>query len=119
MSNATSVPMWSITSKALELMNGSFQPAMRGTKMRCAEELTGMNSVSPWMRPMIAACRTSGTLADEERRHDQRDRGEQLDQDVERRARGVLERIADSVTHDGCRVGQGALADHIAVVVLE
>ena len=55
MSKATSVPMCSITSKALELMNGSFQPRRRGTAIRCADELTGMNSVRPWTRPMKAA----------------------------------------------------------------
>ena len=47
--------MWSITSNAFELMNGSFQPSTRGRKMRCADELMGMNSVSPCTRPMIAA----------------------------------------------------------------
>ena len=47
--------MWSMTSNGFELRNGSFQPRTRGRKMRCALELMGMNSVSPWTSPMIAA----------------------------------------------------------------
>ena len=43
-------------------------------------------------------------LADEERREHQRDRRQQLDQHVQRRAGGVLERIADRVADDGRRV---------------
>ena len=38
--------------------------------------------------------------ADEQRRHDQGDRAEQLDDDVQRRTGGVFERIADSVADD-------------------
>jgi len=54
--------MCSITSKAAELMNGSCQPSRRGTAIRCAEELTGMNSVSPCRRPMTAAWKMSGII---------------------------------------------------------
>ena len=38
---------------------------------------------------------------EEERRQDERDRREELDQDVQRRAGGVLERVADRVADDG------------------
>src|SRR6266571_4931228 len=47
---------------------------------------------------------------DKERRQDQRHRAQQLDQHVERRARGVLERIAHRIPDDGRLVGRRALA---------
>jgi len=53
-------------------------------------------------------------LADEERGHDQRDRGQQLHQNVERRTGSVLERIADGVADDGGSVRRRALAQHLA-----
>ena len=45
--------------------------------------------------------------------HDDRDHAHQLDQDVQRRAAGILERIADRVAHDGRLVGRGVLAAEI------
>ena len=59
------------------------------------------------------------SYADEERGEDQRDRRQELHEDVERRAGGVLERIADRVADDGRGVGIRALAEDVAVVVLE
>ena len=53
-------------------------------------------------------------LADEERRENQRDRRQQLDENVQRRAGRVLEGIADRVTDDGCGMGVRALAEHVA-----
>ena len=47
--------MWSITSNAALLMNGSSQPSTWGTRMRCAEDEIGRNSVSPWTMPMTIA----------------------------------------------------------------
>src|SRR5258708_38415345 len=49
----------------------------------------------------------------EERSQHQRDRGEQLDQDVQARAGGGLERVADRVADDGRPVGRGALSEHL------
>src|SRR5579859_3212797 len=111
--------MWSMTSNPGELRNGSFQPSTRGTKMRCALELMGMNSVSPWISPMRAAWTSSAipALPDEERRHHQGDGREQLHEDVERRAGGVLERIANGIAHDRGGVGRRLLADHVAGVI--
>src|SRR6476469_11021781 len=48
--------------------------------------------------------------SDEQRREHERDGAQQLDQHVERRARGVLERIADGVADDCRLVGVGPLA---------
>ena len=63
-SSATSVPRWRKTSKASEPMSSSSsQPKIHGASSRCAEELTGMNSVSPWSRPMTAAWRTTSKRA--------------------------------------------------------
>ena len=59
------------------------------------------------------------SLPDEQRGEDQGDRRQQLHEDVERRAGGVLERVADRVADDGRGVGVRALAEHVAVVVLE
>src|SRR3989449_2545967 len=53
--------------------------------------------------------RNSCVALDKQRRQHQRDRAQQLDEHVERRAGGVLERIADRVTHDGRLVGGAAL----------
>src|SRR5258705_1516707 len=58
-------------------------------------------------------------LADEERREDEGDRGEKLDEDVERWACRVVERIADRAPDDGRGVAVRALAEHVALVVLE
>src|SRR2546425_7193293 len=52
--------------------------------------------------------RNSCVALDKQRRQHQRDRAQQPDQHVERRAGGVLERIADRVTHDGRPVGGAA-----------
>src|SRR5688572_23176601 len=122
MSSASSVPRWRKTSKASEPMSSSSsQPKIHGASSRCAEELTGMNSVSPWRRPMIAAWRTTSkrALANEERCEHEGDRGQQLHENVERRAGGVLERVADGVAHDGRRVRVGLLAEHVAGRILE
>src|SRR6266516_6081168 len=64
-----------------------------------------------------AGLRVGAGLADEERGEDERDRGEQLHQHVERRSRGVLERIPDRVTHDRGGVCRRLLADDLALVV--
>src|SRR5512143_180602 len=48
--------------------------------------------------------------SDEQRREHQRHGAEQLDQDVQGGARGVLEGIADGVAHDPRLVGERALA---------
>src|SRR5262245_30669673 len=61
------------------------------------------------------SCRVPQLLQDEQRRQDQRDRRQQLDQDVQRRSRGVLERIADGVADHRRLVRLRALADHLAV----
>src|SRR3990172_3808943 len=103
------VPMWSITSKAAEFRNGSSQPSIFGSRMRCAEDEMGRNSVRPCTMPMTRAWtmvsigrvsvglvddRPDGApqLPDEERREDQRDRGQQLHEDVERRTGGEIGR---------------------------
>jgi hypothetical protein len=52
MSNATSVPTWSMTLNASDVMKGSCQPSRAGTMMRCPDDETGRNSVSPWTTPM-------------------------------------------------------------------
>ena len=44
-----------MTSNAAESMNGSFQPSRIGTRMRCADDEIGRNSVSPCTIPRIAA----------------------------------------------------------------
>src|SRR5687767_9912035 len=132
MSSATSVPRWSITENASDVMNGSSQPRSSGTTIRCPEDETGRNSVSPCTTPMTSAwIRTSmgepsahspfgaPTLADEQRGEDEGDRGQQLDEDVERRPCGVLEGIAHRVADDGRRVGERLLAEDVAVLVLE
>src|SRR5450759_924366 len=105
--------MWSITLKASESMNGSFQPNNHGTRMRCPELETGRNSVRPWTSPMTSAWMDVSTrcllaiggglgmrngpavgdrrpvaalvarLANEERGHHQSDGGQQLDENVE------------------------------------
>src|SRR3954451_13515433 len=112
--------MWSITSNAALLRKAASQPRIGGTTMRCADDDTGRNSVSPWMMPMTMAWRIRSIgrtvspgrgrrpglwsgwrgSADEQRRHHQRDRGQQLDEHVEGRARGVLERVTHGVTDD-------------------
>jgi len=38
-------------------------PAIHGTSSRCADELIGMNSVSPWSRPTSAAWMTTSSVA--------------------------------------------------------
>src|SRR5664279_2167443 len=140
-SKATSVPRWSITLNASEVMNGSVQPSRCGTMTRWPELETGRNSVSPWTMPMISAWNVVSTeaswwpaevarpqpagrlpdpagfgavaLPDEQRGEDQGDGRQQLDEDVKRGTGGVLERIADRVTHDGGRVGVRLLAQHL------
>ena len=116
--------------------NGSSQPNRSGTRIRWPDQEIGRNSVSPARSPSRApgGCvhrRSSGGriavpppgrapgLPDEERGEDERDRREQLDEDVERRAGGVLERVADGVADDRRGVGLRALAEHVALVVLE
>src|SRR5437867_12982705 len=59
--------------------------------------------------------RGATSLQYEQRRQDQRDRRQELDQDVQRRPGGVLERIADRVADDRGLVRLRALADHLAV----
>src|SRR5687767_6831716 len=48
--------------------------------------------------------------SDEQRSEDEGDGGQQLDQDVERGAGGVLQGVAHGVAHDRGLVGGGALA---------
>ena len=48
-------PRWSITLNASEVMNGSVQPNRNGTMIRCPDDETGRNSVSPCTIPMISA----------------------------------------------------------------
>src|SRR5689334_519266 len=55
----------------------------------------------------------------EERREDERDRCEELDEHVQARAGGVLERVADRVADYGRGVRRRALADDLALGVLE
>ena len=50
--------MCSITLNASESMNGSCQPNRYGTMIRCPDEDTGRNSVSPWTIPMTSAWAT-------------------------------------------------------------
>ena len=47
--------MWSMTLNAVEVMNGSVQPNRNGTTIRCPDDETGRNSVSPCTIPMISA----------------------------------------------------------------
>ena len=49
--------MWSITLNASEVMNGSVQPTMNGTMIRCPDDEIGRNSVSPWTIPITSAWR--------------------------------------------------------------
>src|SRR5690348_10067684 len=56
---------------------------------------------------------------DEEWRQHQRDRAQQLDDHMQRRSRCVLEGIADGVADDAGLVRERALAERIAIVVLE
>src|SRR4051812_49313171 len=126
-SSATSVAIWSITLNARLLMNGSVKPSRNGTTMRWPELETGRNSVSPWTTPMTSACssvsmscagaRSPSRLADEQRSEHQRDRGEELHEDVERRAGCVLEGIADGVTDDSRGMRRGLLAEDHPVLV--
>src|SRR6516225_6554748 len=58
-------------------------------------------------------------LPDEQRGENEGYCGQQLHQDVERRAGGVLEGVADGVADDGRGVGIRTLAEQLAVVVLE
>src|SRR5262245_50869486 len=123
--------MWSITSKAALLMNGSSQPKTSGTRIRWADEEIGRNSVSPCTIPRTIAWRTVSTsgdqfvsvpvkaLADEEGGEDEADSRQKLYEDVQRRAGGVLERVTDRVADDSRGVGLRALAENIAVVILE
>ena len=50
-----SVPMWSITLNASDVMNGSVQPNRYGTMIRCPDDEIGRNSVSPCTIPMTSA----------------------------------------------------------------
>ncbi len=52
------MPTWSITLNASELMNGSVQPKSQGTRIRCPDDETGRNSVSPCTIPMTRAWKT-------------------------------------------------------------
>src|SRR5438128_3298100 len=54
--------------------------------------------------------RSNSRLLDKQRRQDEGHRAEQLDQHVQRRAGGVLERITHRVAHDAGLVGGAALA---------
>src|SRR5688572_29626227 len=75
---------------------------------------------APPVRPRWSSGRADATaLADEQRSQDEGDRGQELDQDVQRGAGGVLERVTHGVADDGRGVGLGALAQHVALVVLE
>ena len=59
MTAPTSVPTWSATSKVL-FSAGSFtidQLKSQGTMIRCPELEMGANSVIPWVRPRMIACR--------------------------------------------------------------
>ena len=47
--------MWSITLNASELMKASSQPNRNGTTIKCADDETGRNSVSPCTIPRISA----------------------------------------------------------------
>ena len=62
---------------------------------------------------MITLHRCAG-LPDEEWAQDQDGRGEQLDDDVQRGPRRVLERVADRVARHGGLVRLGALAPVVA-----
>src|SRR6266704_36352 len=58
--------------------------------------------------------RSNSRLLDKQRRQHQRDRAQQLDQHMQRRAGGVLERIAHRVAHDRGLVGGAALPTVLA-----
>src|SRR6476620_7669762 len=126
--------MWRMTLNSSEVRNGSLIPSRYGTMIRCPDDDTGRNSVSPCTVPMMNAA-TSGSMSrpqtatgsgdrvsalpDEQRGEDEGDRGQELQKDVERRAGRVLERVADGVADDGRRVGIRLLAEDVALVVLE
>src|SRR5688500_5304632 len=123
-----------MTLNASDVMNGSFHPARYGTTIRWPDDETGRNSVSPCTIPITMAWNSVSTsvgarsprrgrfqpaLPDEQGGQDEGDRREELDEHVQRRACGVLERIADRVADHCCRVGIGALAEDLAIGVLE
>src|SRR5688500_12861368 len=62
-------------------------------------------------------CASFAPLTDEERRQDERDRGEKLDEDVQCRARRVFERVADGVADDRRGMDIRPLADDGAISV--
>src|ERR671912_2358378 len=91
----------------------------------CARSFTHLgvrsltSSPAPWPRLVIcddSRFRARG-LPDEQRGQNQRDRCEELDEDVEGGARGVLERVADRVADDRGCVGVGLLAKHVPVSI--
>ena len=47
--------MCSITLNASDVMNGSLQPNRNGTMIRCPDDETGRNSVSPCVMPITRA----------------------------------------------------------------
>ncbi len=47
--------MCNMTTNAALLISASSQPRIRGTRMRCADDEMGRNSVSPWITPMTMA----------------------------------------------------------------
>src|SRR5687767_3953698 len=60
-----------------------------------------------------------GVYLDEKGREHEGDRGQELHEDVQARAGGVLERVADRVAHDRRGVRRSALADDVAGSVLQ
>src|SRR5689334_4780212 len=113
---------------------GSMRPRNFPAIVRCAVLLIGRNSVMPWMmprrrawrivigrpveykngfqeilKPVSVKLRASWSLEKQRREHE-RDRAQELDENVERRARGVLERIADRIADDRRLVRIRALA---------
>src|SRR6185295_2775999 len=110
-------------------MNGSVHPNRNGTMIRWPDDEIGRTSVSPCTIPITRAWSSVSidqasadltcppTLSNEQGGENQADRRQQLHEDVQRRAGRVLERVADGVADDGRRVGLGALAQDVAVVV--
>src|SRR5262245_41731968 len=103
---------------------------MRLRSSRMAAEAKGPRSTaSSRTGGCVSAARTgqrahrpsgaTAELSDKQRGEDERDRRQELDQHVERRTGRVLERVANGVADDRCRVGIGLLADDVAVGVLE
>src|SRR5207244_13280993 len=70
-------------------------------------------------RPTPAQDPRRGRRLDEQRSENERERREELDEDVQARAGGVFERVSDSVADNGRGMRRRALAEHSALLVFQ